>query len=109
MKRWAQEIEKIFLTVAGQVKHSFEKQVLEKVLSSDVEDKGIPGPDLGDVGEVLIRPHAEINSALDAQFPELGNRVEVRSLVRNKVVVPEITAALRDPLDEFGKLAGCEG
>ena len=74
-KRPAQEIGKIFRAVAGQVKHSFEKQVLEKVLSSDVEDKGIPRPDLGDVSEVLVRPHAEVDSALDAQFSELGYRM----------------------------------
>ena len=92
--------------VLREVKERFEQQVLERVLSSNVYDKSVAGPDLGDVSEVLIWAYPDIDPSMDSQFLHFIQRVQVRSFIGYVIVVPERAVLLRDPVHKLGESAG---
>ena len=57
------------------------------------------GPDGGDVGEVLIRPDADVGAAADAALLQIGNDIQIRTFVRDQVVGVEVSRRLGERRD----------
>ena len=63
-------------------------QVLQHVLAPDVDDERHPGLDGGDIGEVLIRPYADVGPGL-VDLLQFRDDVLKRRLVGDQVVGPK--------------------
>src|SRR5262249_911460 len=97
----AQEHREVFPTVARIVEQRLEQQMLEEVLPPDIDDKCITGLELGYVGEVLVRSHTEVDTALDSKLLEFSKRMQIGRLVGHIIVIPEIPAFLGKTLDQL--------
>src|SRR5262245_954511 len=80
------------------------EQMLEHVLTPDVDDEGNLRSERNDVREVLFGPHAHVHTARLQRFQKSRNHVLISRLVRQKVIRWEIPARLgelRNQTPEF--------
>ena len=76
---------------------------MEHVVAPNVDDEDDGRPEFGDVGEVLVRPHAEVRSPGQSTPGQRIHDIEVSALVGDQVVGVEVATWLRYPMDERGE------
>jgi len=104
--RFTEEVGQKLGTSVRQVEDRLVHQMLDDCLPTDVDDEGNSGPDLRDVGKVLLRSHSYGGSACASHALHLVQDVQVRSLVRDEVVGSERAVLLRELLDDPRELGG---
>ncbi|OFV91569.1 MAG: hypothetical protein A3H95_01070 [Acidobacteria bacterium RIFCSPLOWO2_02_FULL_64_15] len=78
----------------------------QQIVAADVDDEGNGGAHLRDVGEILVRPDADVRAACHAAVPQGGDDVQVGLFIRDKIVGVEIAAALGELRHAAGKPRG---
>ena len=78
-----------------------EQQVLEEVVSPDIDHERDVRPNRRNVREVLVGPDPDVGTALNLQSAHAVKHVQVRRLVRDEIVGGEVTAGLRQPLHQL--------
>src|SRR5262249_596855 len=78
--------------------------MLDHRLPANIDDESYLWSYLRYVGEVLLRPDADVGSARCAQLAKPGNDGQVRCLVGYEIVGPEVSAVLREFVDDAGEL-----
>ena len=81
-------------------------QMLDYRLAADVHDERDARTNLGDIGEVLLRPDSEICTAADAELFEPAQNMQVGRFIRGEIVRLEVAALFGKLLDDAGKLSG---
>src|SRR6476620_3754960 len=78
--------------ICGRFHQRLVKQMLEHVLTPDVDDEGNLRPQCNEICEVLFRPHTDVYAARLQLLPQFRNDGLISRLVRQKVIGPEIAA-----------------
>ncbi len=60
--------------------------MVELILTPNVQQNCEAWPCFGDVGEILLRPHPEVNAALGCELFQQTRDLKVRRFVRDQVV-----------------------
>src|SRR5215831_9304864 len=86
------------------MKQRLEHHMLDHRLPANIDDEGDLRPYLCNVCEVLLGPDADVSAARCAKLAKPGNDVQVRCLVRYEILRPEVSAVLREFVDDAGEL-----
>src|SRR5262245_11386126 len=81
------------------------EQVLERVLTTDVDDECDCRVDQREIAEVLLGADANVGAALHRLLAKQRGNLQIRGLVRDEVVAEEIAIRLRE-LAEQPRKAG---
>src|SRR5688572_17910841 len=83
-----------------------EHKMLNHRLAPNIENKCNAGTNLGNIGKVLLRSHAEIRASGISQFLQLVDYMQIGSLVGYVVIGTKESIFFREFLDNAGKLRG---
>lgn len=93
-QRFTEEVGEIFPSIVRHPEQLLEIEVLQKIVSSDIQDNRDLRFKVRDIAEVLIWPHSDVGLARWRYLQKKGNDMNVGRFIGNEIVGIEITRGL---------------